>query len=99
MLRWPAGFGTTGGSGRAAALPAPSTSKTAMGAPTGCMSPGAPCTSTTLPATGAVISTVALSVITSTSGWSSRTSSPTATCQATISASAVPSPTSGSLKT
>jgi hypothetical protein len=53
----------------------------------------------TKPETGEVISTVALSVITSTIGWSSSTVSPTLTRQATISASAVPSPTSGSLKT
>jgi hypothetical protein len=48
---------------------------------------------------GEVSSTVALSVITSTRSWSSSTRSPTFTCQAVISASAVPSPTSGSLKT
>ena len=69
-----------------------------MGPPTANISPGSPRRSTTLPETGEVISTVALSVITSTSGWSSSTRSPTATCQATISASAVPSPTSGRRK-
>ena len=53
--------------------------------------------STTLPATGDSISTVALSVIMSASCWSSSTRSPTLTCQATISASAMPSPMSGSL--
>ena len=53
----------------------------------------------TLPATGDCISTVALSVIMSASCWSSSTVSPTLTCQATISASAMPSPMSGSLIT
>ncbi len=51
----------------------------------------------TLPATGLSISTVALSVIMSASCWSSAIVSPTLTCQATISASAMPSPMSGSL--
>ena len=50
-----------------------------------------------LPATGDSISTVALSVIMSASCWSSSTRSPSLTCQATISASAMPSPMSGSL--
>ena len=60
-------------------------------------SPTSPPSATTVPATGDGISTVALSVITSASGWSSRTDSPTLTCHSTISASATPSPTSGSL--
>ena len=63
------------------------------------MTPGSPCRAMTLPATGEVSSTVALSVITSARIWSSATVSPTLTCQPTSSASAVPSPTSGSLKT
>ena len=67
--------------------------------PTGRLSPGSPSIATTLPATGAGISTVALSVITSTSGSSSRITWPGATCQATISASAMPSPMSGTLTT
>ena len=46
---------------------------------------------------GYSISTVALSVIMSASCWSSSIVSPTLTCQATISASAMPSPMSGSL--
>ena len=49
------------------------------------------------PRPGDSISTVALSVIMSASCWSSSTLSPTLTCQATISASAMPSPMSGSL--
>ena len=54
---------------------------------------------TIVPFTGAGISTVALSVMTSTSGSSSRIVSPGLTCQATISASVVPSPISGNLNT
>ncbi len=53
----------------------------------------------TVPATGDGISTVALSVITSASVWSSTTVSPSFTCQATSSTSAMPSPMSGSLMT
>jgi len=53
----------------------------------------------TVPATGDGSSTVALSVITSTIASSSPTVSPTLTRQAMISASATPSPTSGSLTT
>ena len=49
----------------------------------------------TLPVTGEGISTVALSVITSAMGWSSATTSPGCTCQATSSTSAMPSPMSG----
>ena len=50
-------------------------------------------------AAGDRISTVALSVITSASAWSSATSSPGFTCQATGSNSVVPSPRSGTLTT
>ena len=53
---------------------------------------GRPC-----PRPGDSISTVALSVIMSAICWSSSIVSPTLTCQATISASAMPSPMSGSL--
>src|SRR5262249_47491993 len=49
-----------------------------------------------VPVRGEGISTLALSVITSTSGWSSFTASPTFTIQRTISPSAMPSPMSGS---
>ena len=97
------GFGGGGGGGAAAAgaasSPSPDVSNTTIWPPTGAMSPGSPWIEMILPSTGEVISTVALSVITSTSGASSLTTSPTLTCHATISASAVPSPTSGSLKT
>ena len=68
-------------------------------APTAAMSPVSPLRRRILPLTGDPISTVAFSVMTSTSGWSSLISSPTSACQAMISASATPSPTSGSLKT
>jgi len=80
-------------------LPAPSTSNTTKSEPVGRFSPFAPCSSSTVPVTGEVISTVALSVIMSTSGSSSRIVPPTATCQSPISASATPSPTSGSRNT
>src|SRR6185437_5192385 len=60
-------------------------------------SPTLPASQTTSPSTGEGISTVALSVITAPSGASSRTRSPTFTCHSTSSASAMPSPTSGSL--
>src|SRR3546814_4751271 len=67
-------------------------------APTEMVSPASPETSVTTPDTGLSMSMVALSVITSTRCWSSSTRSPALTCQATISASATPSPTSGMLK-
>ena len=57
----------------------------------------APPRASTLPATDEGISTVALSVITSARIWSSATMSPTCTCQATNSTSAMPSPISGIL--
>src|SRR5690606_20791084 len=80
-------------------LPSPSTSSSTSGAPTASMSPIAPWIAVTVPSTGDVISTVALSVITSTSDWSSVITSPGLTCQPTISASATPSPISGRRKT
>ena len=52
---------------------------------TATISPTLPRVSTTVPALGAVIVTVALSVITSTIGWSSATTSPGLTSQPTIS--------------
>ena len=96
-----AAFGAGAGAVAASAftLPAPSTLKLTSGPPTACATPGSPCRATTTPDTGLVISTVALSVMTSARIWSSETVSPTLTCQPTSSASAVPSPTSGSLKT
>ena len=82
-----------------ATLPFPATENDTSGPPTAICRPGSPCRATTVPATGDVSSTVALSVMTSAMIWSSATVSPTLTCQPTSSASAVPSPTSGSLKT
>src|SRR5260221_3434766 len=76
-----------------------STSSTRSSAPTRTLSPGPPVIARTRPARGEGISTVALSVMTSTNGSSSATAEPTATCQPTTSASAMPSPTSGSLNT
>jgi len=68
-------------------------------APTGTMSPAAPVVEITRPLTGAGTSTAAFSVMTSTTTSSSATVSPGFTRQPTISASTVPSPRSGSLKT
>jgi hypothetical protein len=76
-------------------LPAPSTSRRISSEPTAISWPTSPPSATTVPATGDGISTVALSVITSASGWSSFTTSPGFTLQATSSTSAMPSPMSG----
>ena len=54
----------------------PSSSNSTNGAPMAIFWPISPCRAETLPATGEVISTVALSVMTSTSGWSSSSHSP-----------------------
>src|SRR5262245_42453070 len=62
-------------------------------------SPTLPASQMTRPSAGEGISTVALSVMTAPSTASSRTVSPTFTCHSTSSASAIPSPTSGSLTT
>ena len=64
-------------------------------APTASICPTSPPSASTRPATGEGISTVALSVITSASSWSSATASPGLTRQATSSTSAMPSPRSG----
>src|SRR5690606_24190943 len=80
----------------AAGAPPPS-SKTTSTSPTGITSSTAPRSSSTLPALGAPMVTVALSVMTSTISWSSLTVSPSATSQPTISPSVTPSPISGSL--
>ena len=78
-------------------FPSPSTSNTIHTWPTGIISPGSPVVEVIFPSTGLGISTEALSVITSRSGWSSVTTSPTDTCHETISPSTTPSPISGSL--
>jgi hypothetical protein len=76
--------------------PAPSfTSIDTIVVPTFTISPSLAWRPAMVPVRGDGISTLALSVITSTSGWSSRTASPTLTSQRTISPSATPSPMSG----
>ena len=78
---------------------ASSTSMPTSRDPTARTAPTSAPRSAIVPATGEGISTVALSVMTAARSWSSATSSPTATCHSTISASATPSPMSGSLTT
>src|ERR1700716_3852129 len=94
-----AGAALPAGTGVACAAAPDSVSNTISSAPTGTRSPGAPVVDSTRPLTGAGTSTAAFSVITSTSTSSSATVSPGFTRQLTISASTVPSPRSGSLKT
>ena len=74
---------------------APSASITASTEPTSSVSPGSPHSRVMTPSAGHGMTTVALSVWISTRSWCSRTRSPSATCQAMISAVAMPSPTSG----
>ncbi len=83
--------------GAAATAPAPPSSNTTSTPCTCTISPTLPRVSVIVPAFGAVIVTVALSVITSTIGWSSTTTSPGFTSQLTTSPSVTPSPMSGSL--
>jgi hypothetical protein len=86
-----------GGVGTAVVGAPPARSYTTSVAWTLTTSPLFPRVSSTRPALGDAIVTVALSVMISTSGWSSRTTSPGLTCHSTISPSVTPSPTSGSL--
>src|ERR1700678_282498 len=72
-------------------------SKSISGAPVATMSPTAPCNAVTTPLYGTGTSTTAFAVSTDTIGWSTRTRSPGRTCHSRISASANPSPKSGSL--
>jgi hypothetical protein len=74
---------------------APSASITASTEPTSSVSPGSPHSRVMMPSAGQGMTTVALSVWISTRSWCSLTRSPSVTCQATISAVAMPSPTSG----
>src|SRR5712692_9740575 len=83
--------------GGAAVAPAPSTSSRTSVWCTLAIAPSSPKDFTTLPRRGLGMVTVALSVITSTSGWSSVISSPGLTSHLTISPSTTPSPMSGSL--
>ena len=94
-----AGAATTASRGAAAtsSLPSPATSRRTSSAPTARTPPTSAPRATTVPATGEGISTVALSVMTAANSWSSSTDWPTSTCHSTNSASATPSPTSGSL--
>ena len=85
-----AGAAATG----AAAVPA--TAIVTMIVPTGTTCPSSAPNERIVPVRGEGISTLALSVITSTRGWSSLTASPAFTSQRTISPSATPSPMSGS---
>lgn len=86
------------GAAAAAGAPAPGArSNTTSTEWTGTIAPTAPRVSRTFPVRGAVIVTVALSVMTSTMGWSSLITSPGVTSQFTTSPSVTPSPMSGSL--
>jgi hypothetical protein len=80
-------------------LPSPSTSRRISSEPTAITWPTVPPWLCTVPDTGEGISTVALSVMTSARIWSSVTTSPGCTRQATSSTSAMPSPMSGILMT
>src|SRR4051794_587380 len=77
--------------------PSPPVSRRNSSAPTARTWPDSAPSAVTTPSAGEGISTVALSVITAATSWSSRTTSPTFTCHSTTSASATPSPISGSL--
>ena len=70
-------------------------SNSASAAPVSMMSPGAPCSLTTLPVYGEGTSTTALAVSIEHSGASSLMLSPTFTCHSTTVASGRPSPRSG----
>ena len=85
------------GGGAAAAAGLAPLSRWKITSPTGIVSPSPARSLTTVPAAGAGTSTVALSVMTSTTGWCSSTVAPSATSHWTISPSAMPSPMSGSL--
>ena len=78
-------------------VPAAPVSNSINTEPTAIMSPTSPFRDTTVPSVGDGIVTVALSVITSTTGSSSETESPTETCHVTTSPSTTPSPISGNL--
>lgn len=91
-----AGFSPACSTGFSSVVP-PSISKRTSSEPTAIFSPTSPLMAMTLPPRDDGISTVALSVMTAARRSSSRTTSPTFTCHSTSSASATPSPTSGSL--
>src|SRR5580700_8067930 len=68
------------------------------GFPTVMVSPSVPCRVATRPANGVGTSTTAFSVVISATGWSTTTTSPSATSQRLISPSVSPSPRSGMRK-
>ena len=68
-----------------------------MGVPTSTVAPSSTSSPVTTPSYGDGSSTTAFAVSISTITWFSTTRSPGETCQATMSASVSPSPTSGSL--
>src|SRR5580698_3406151 len=96
-----AGAGTTDRSAEsflpATAGPAPETSTAMIGVPTSTVWPSCTSSRATVPSQGEGSSTTALAVSISTMIWLTSTWSPGLTCQATMSASVSPSPTSGSL--
>ncbi len=75
----------------------PETSTAMIGVPTSTVAPSSASSSATTPSYGEGSSTTALAVSISTITWLTLTESPGLTCQATMSASVRPSPTSGSL--
>ena len=76
----------------------PATSMLISGLPTVMVSPAAPWSVATRPAKGVGTSTTAFSVVISATGWSTTTTSPSATSQRLISPSVSPSPRSGMRK-
>src|SRR5450830_735488 len=90
-------LGATCASVGAELLSSPRTFRRTRSEPTATTSPISAPSQTISPSTGEGISTVALSVMTAARIASSRTRSPILTCHSTSSASATPSPTSGSL--
>src|SRR5690606_34703097 len=87
-----------GGASLAATMAGPSPASIPISSePTASICPTSPASLATVPATGDGISTLALSVITNASDWSSATVSPTPTNHSTSSTSAIPSPMSGTL--
>lgn len=91
------GAAATGSAAGSAPAPSPSISSTTRVSWTRATSPSLPKVWSTFPALGLGMVTVALSVITSTSAWSSAMTSPAFTSHLTISPSTTPSPMSGSL--
>src|SRR6201989_2683299 len=89
--------GTGAGTEARSALSGAPTSTAMIGTPTSTVWPSSASSRATVPSHGHGSSTTALAVSISTMIWPSSTVSPGLTCQATMSASVRPSPTSGSL--